>query len=240
MKNKIKFTLLLLIAIPAVMFSCNQSSGKDTIRKDFNREMARLEEIREKIDLNIKNVCDSIDYISERINSLAGDYKNIAVNVKQRADEIVTWIQYLKIEIIEAVEGPGSPAINKREINSANISSLKNTKVPSEILIGKNENGKAFVLKALLKDYKEFLIETSVNDSLIKRSIDNVLNIDDQKNKTTGKNPEKTLTWENNLFKAQPLGSVIITLTRMQNNIQSTQSEVLSLIQNQMEAKLKK
>lgn len=240
MRNKIKFTSLLLMAIPAVMFSCYQSSSKGTIRKDFNLEMARLEGIREKIDMNIKNVCDSIEHISERTNSLADDSKNIAFNVMQRADEIVAWIQDLKIEIIKAVEGPDSPAINKREINSANITSLKNTKVPSEILIGRNENGKAFVLKALLKDYKEFLIETSVNDSLIKSSIVNALNIEDEKDKTTGKNPGKAVTWENNLFKAQPLDSVIIALTRLQNNIRSTESEVLSLIKDQMGAKFKK
>jgi hypothetical protein len=239
MKHKIKFTLLLFIAIAALMFNCNQSTNKALNGNDINLECTKLDEIREKIDLKTKSMCDSIIYISERYNSLVGDYKGTTFDVKQRTDELLYFIQSLKIEIVKAVEGEGSPAINGEEINAAKINSLNNNKVPSEILIGKDENGKAFVLKALLQDYKEHLFEAVKNDSLITKSISNYLNTDNQKKSIQGKNIEETETWENYFFQAQPVGLVVITLTQMQNNVKNAESEVLSFIQNKINAEVK-
>jgi len=239
MKNKIKFTLLLFVTIAALMFSCNQSTNKTLNGEDLNLEYVKLEAIREKTDLKTKNIYDSIDYISERYNSLAGDYKDITYNVKERTDEIVNYIQDLKIEIVTTVEGQNSLAINGREINPTKITRLNNTKIPSEILIGKNNDGKALILKAILQEYKMYLIEVVREDSIIAKSLGSVLNTDDHKKSIPGKNIEENVKWEKFVFQSQPLGSVILILTQIQNDIKNAESETLLFIQTKMNEKIK-
>jgi len=239
MKNKIKFTLLLFVSITALLFGCNQSTNKTTNGKDVNLESAKLKEVREKIDTKTKSIYDSIDYRSERFNSLVGDYKDIAYNVKERTDELINYIQGLKIEIVSTAEGQGSPAINGIEINTAKITKLNNTKIPSEILIGKNNDQKAFFLKTMLNDYKVYLSEIVRDDSTIAKSIGNLLNTDDQKKIAPGKSIEEIVSWVEFNFQSQPMGSVIITLSEIQNNIKSAESEALLFIQNKMDAKIK-
>lgn len=239
MKNKIKFTLLLFVSIAALLFGCNQSTNKTTNGKDVNLESAKLKEIREKIDLKTKSIYDSIDYNSERFNSLVGDYKDIAYNVKERTDEMVDYLQGLIIEIVTTVEGQGSPAITGREINIAKITKLNNTKIPSAILIGKNNDQKAFFLKTMLNDYKVYLSEIVRDDSTIAKSIGNLLITDDQKKIAPGKSIEEIVSWVEFNFQSQPMGSVIITLSEIQNNIKSAESEALLFIQNKMDAKIK-
>ena len=239
MKNKIKFTLLLSVSIAVLMFSCKQSTNKTTNGKDVNLESTKLKEIREKIDLKTRIIYDSIDNKSKRYNSLAGDYKNIAYNIKERTDELVNFIQNLKIEIVITVDGQSSPAINGSEINTTKITKLNNSKIPSEILIGKNKDGKALDLKAIIQEYKIYLIQVVGEDSLITNSIDTILNTDDQKKMIPGKNIEENVKWEELVFQSQPLGSVILILTQIQNDAKNAESEVLVFVQNEMDAKIK-
>jgi hypothetical protein len=235
MKQKIKFQLLLFVVLAALMFSCNQSSNNS---KDVKPEIAKLEEISAKINLETQNIYDSIVYKLERYSDRVGDYKDIAYNVMMRKNEVVDFIQSLKIEIIRTAEGAESPAINGMEIITAKIMSLKNSKVPTQILIGENEDGKANDLKAIIKDYKSFLIEVVKNDSLISKNIELILNTDDQKKKLKGKETEEFEPWGNYTFKAQPMGSVLLTLTQLQNNVKTCESEVISFVLKEMNAKL--
>ena len=90
----------------------------------------------------------------------AGKYKNTAYEVKARADEVVSYIQDLKKEIIYEAEGPDTPAIQGDEVIIEEVKKIDENNVPSQILIGANENGKAFTLKALINDYREFHLNT--------------------------------------------------------------------------------
>jgi hypothetical protein len=221
------------------LLSCNQSNNKTIKGKDLNLESAKLKAIRENIDLKTRIIYDSIDNKSERFNSLVGDYKDVTYNVKERTDEVIDYIQNLKIEIVKTVEGEESPAIIRGEIITANITKLNNTKIPSKILIGEDNNGKAIDLKAILKDYKMYLIEVVREDSIITKSIGTVLNTDDQKKSIPGKNSEEIVNWENYIFQSQPLDSVILILTQMQNDVKNVESEALLFVQNKMDAKIK-
>jgi gliding motility-associated protein GldM len=92
----------------------------------------------------------------------AGKYKTSAYQVKERADEAFNFIQDIKIEIIlKAEKDPETPAIKGKEIIIDNVEKhIDDTNVPSEILIGANENGKAYYLRNVINDYREFLIST--------------------------------------------------------------------------------
>jgi hypothetical protein len=94
----------------------------------------------------------------------AGRFKTAAYAVKERADEIFNYIQDLKIEIIRTAENdPETPAVKGREVIIEEVTRhIDDTNVPSQILIGANENGKAYALKAMINDYRNALIETLV------------------------------------------------------------------------------
>src|SRR5512136_359063 len=100
----------------------------------------------------IKNnkIYDDFNKAAEENPTKAGKYRTIAMEVKSRSDEIFNFIQDIKVEIITTSEGKDSKAI--LEGNQINIDEVKkridDPNVPSQILIGANENGKAYRLKA--------------------------------------------------------------------------------------------
>ncbi len=62
--------------------------------------------------------------------------------------KLSTYIQDLKIEIITKAEGEDTPAVKGNEVIIEEVKRIDENNVPSEILIGANENGKANTLKA--------------------------------------------------------------------------------------------
>jgi gliding motility-associated protein GldM len=163
----------------------------------------------------------------------AGKYKTIAYQVKERADEAFNFVQGLKIEIIKKAENdPETPAVKGNEVIIEEVKRIDDTNVPSEILIGANENGKANDLKALLTEYREFLVSTlegknPTAEEVIRKS----LNTDD------GKDPDGQPTrWENMTFQTLPLVAVICIMSEIQLNIRNGETEVLNYLYTQIDA----
>jgi gliding motility-associated protein GldM len=163
----------------------------------------------------------------------AGKYKTAAYQVKERAEEAYNFIQGLKIEIIKKAEkDPETPAVKGNEVIIEEVKRIDDTNVPSEILIGANENGKANDLKALLNEYRNFLIATldgrnPTAEDALKKS----LATDD------GKNPNgETERWENLTFQTLPLVAVICILSEYQVNVRNGETEVLNYLYSQIDA----
>jgi gliding motility-associated protein GldM len=163
----------------------------------------------------------------------AGKYKTSAYQVKERADEAFNFIQGLKIEIIkESERDPETPAVKGNEVIIDEIKRIDDVNVPSQILIGPNENGKANVLKALLNDYREFLLtilegKNPTAEEVLRTS----LNTDD------GKDPDgQPSRWENMTFQTLPLVAVITILSELQLNIRNAETEVLNYLYAQIDA----
>ncbi|MZP66143.1 MAG: hypothetical protein GT597_08325, partial [Bacteroidales bacterium] len=126
----------------------------------------------------------------------AGKYRDAAMEVKSRADEIFDFIQDLKIEIILTAEGPETDAVVGRDIFIDNVQKIDENNVPSQILIGYDENGKASYLKALINDYREFLIsKLDGKNPQAEETLRTSLNTDD------GRDPDgQPNKWENLTF----------------------------------------
>jgi gliding motility-associated protein GldM len=162
----------------------------------------------------------------------AGKYKTTAYEVKTRADEVYNYIQDLKIEIITTTEGSDSPAVKGNEVIIEEVKRIDDNNTPSQILIGASENGKANTLKALINDYREFLITTldgknpTAEDALRKS-----LNTDD------GHDPDgQPARWENLTFQTLPLVAVITILSKMQVDVRNGETEVLNQLYSQIDA----
>ena len=163
----------------------------------------------------------------------AGKYKTAAYQVKERADEAFNFIQGLKIEIIKKAEkDPETPAVKGNEVIIDEVKRIDDTNVPSEILIGANENGKANDLKALLSEYRQFLIgildgKNPNTEAALKTS----LYTEDGKNADGEKE-----RWENLNFQTLPLVAVICILSEMQLNVRNAETEVLNYLYAQIDA----
>lgn len=162
----------------------------------------------------------------------AGKYKSAAMQVKERADEAFTFIQGLKIEIINTAEGVGNSAVQGDEVIIENVQKIDENNIPSEILIGANENGKANDLKAILIEYREFLISTLEGKSpTTEEGLRSSLITDD------GKNEDGEIErWENLNFQTLPLVAVICILSEYQLSVRNAETEVLNYLYSQIDA----
>jgi len=162
----------------------------------------------------------------------AGKYKTAAYQVKERSDEAFNFIQGLKIEIINKAEGPENLAVKGNEVDVEEVKRIDDTNIPSEILIGANENGKANDLKAILNEYREFLISTlEGKNPTAEAALRSSLNTDDGKNKDN-----ETERWENLNFQTLPLVAVICILSEYQLNVRNGETEVLNYLYTQIDA----
>lgn len=162
----------------------------------------------------------------------AGSYKTTAYAVKERADEAFDFIQGLKIEIINTAEGPDNTAVKGDEVIIEEVKKIDDNNVPSEILIGANENGKATDLKDVLANYREFLIETlEGKNPSAEEALRNTINTED------GRNEDGEIEkWENLNFQTLPLVAVICILSEYQLSVRNAETEVLNYLYAQIDA----
>ena len=164
----------------------------------------------------------------------AGAWKAKAYEVKGRADELYNYIQDLKVEIITTAEGTDSEALlpdNQIDINK--VKKIDENNVPSEILVGANQSGKGNYLKALIEDYRVYLVETlEGKDASAEKSILDILNTDDPQNL------EKTGTedWVTANFQTMPLVAAITMLSKMQVDVRNAETDVLNFLYTQIDA----
>ena len=162
----------------------------------------------------------------------AGELRNIAYKVKEKADEVFNYIQGLKIEIITTAEGANTLAVSGNEVIIDEIKKIDENNIPSQILIGANENGKAFVLKNMLDEYRNFLIATlegknpSAEEALI-----NIIDTKDVREKDGQLTP-----WANYNFQTLPLVAVISILSEHQLAVRNAETEVLNYLYTQIDA----
>ena len=164
----------------------------------------------------------------------AGPWKTKAYDVKARADELYNYIQDLKIEIITKAEGSDSEALLPNgQIDVTKVKRIDENNIPSEVLVGANQAGKGNDLKALIEDFRGFLVETLEGKDIgAEQSILDILNTDDPENL------EKTGTedWVTAQFQTLPLVAVITILSKMQVDVRNAETDVLNFLYTQIDA----
>ncbi|MCU0461498.1 MAG: gliding motility protein GldM [Bacteroidales bacterium] len=164
--------------------------------------------------------------------SKTGPWRTKALAVKQRSDELFNQIQDIKILIIKTADGDDAEAINGRQIDIEKVEKYDENNVPSEILIGANEDGKAYDLKAAIDSYRKFLIEEVVEGGApsIDESLKKTLNTDDGPNEDGDMEP-----WPNLTFQLLPLVGAQALLTKMQVDVRNAETEVLNYLFSQID-----
>ncbi len=162
----------------------------------------------------------------------AGPWRNKAYEVKARADEVFEYIKDLKIEIITEAEGEDTDAIDGREVIIDNVQKIDENNIPSQILIGADQNGKANDLRAIINDYRSFLIETIDGKNIsVENAVSQSLDTED------GRAPDGSVErWENNTFQALPLVAVITIMSKLQVDVRNAETDVLNFLYDQIDA----
>lgn len=162
----------------------------------------------------------------------AGPWKNIAYEVKDRANELHEYVQGLKIEIIQTAEGKDSEALTADgEIIVEEIKKIDENNIPSQILVGSDQNGAAFDMKAAIEEYRTFLLDIIGNKNVsASNSIEAGLDTNDPVIKG-----EKVL-WVNHMFQASPLIASITLLSKVQSDIRNAEAEALNFLYQQIDA----
>ena len=156
-----------------------------------------------------------------------GPYRSKALLVKQRSDEMYDYIQKLKIEIIKEADGEAAEAIDGNKIDIEKVQRYDDNNVPSQILIGPKEDGKAYDLKAGVDSYRNFLITEVLEGGAptIENSLKQSLNTDD------GPNEDGDIEkWPNLTFQLLPLVGANALLTKMQVDVRNAETEVLNYL----------
>jgi len=163
----------------------------------------------------------------------AGKYKTSAFAVKERADELFNYIQGLKIEIIKTAEkDENTPAVVGDVIDIEKVKRYDEPNVPSQILVGSNESGKGYALKAAINDFREFCITTlEGKNPTAEEALRKTLNTDNAKNEDG-----ETEQWVNLMFQTMPVVGATALLTKMQVDVRNAETEVLNNLYSQIDA----
>ncbi|MFO7828125.1 MAG: gliding motility protein GldM [Bacteroidales bacterium] len=161
-------------------------------------------------------------------------WKDKADEVRKRSEELYKYIQDLKIHIVQTNQGETSEAITEDgEIVNDLLSGKDKVDVPSRILIGDNNNGKAFELKELIEEYRDFMVGLcDPNDERIIQSLESNLDTSDPPPNKDG----ETKPWEVKHFGQMPLAAVMPLLTKFQVDVRNSETEMITYLLNQIVA----
>jgi gliding motility-associated protein GldM len=155
-----------------------------------------------------------------------------AEDVHARAEELYTYIQQLKVQIVKASDGENAKALEEDGLSfdSWAIEGKDNTDVASRILLG-DGNGEAYTIRKKITEYKEFLLGMASGNSMVTESIHNLLQTENPPEASDG----MRRTWETQ-FESTPLISAISLLSKFQLDILNCESEILNHLSGQIDA----
>lgn len=165
--------------------------------------------------------------IAENTANLKGNTEIIAANskntkameVKQMSDELISFIQNIKLGIVMAVDN--LPKEVADTISFFEIQAKENYKVPTQILVGEDyekPNGEAVVLKEKIDQFRIAIsgISGKANLGLNTGEVD--------------KGWGQTEPWVTGNFYHMPVASVITVLTKLQEDVRVAEFETLSYL----------
>ncbi|PKQ64654.1 gliding motility protein GldM [Labilibaculum manganireducens] len=146
-----------------------------------------------------------------------------ANKIKSESNKLSNLIDSLKHRIVKTADGP--------EYDMNNIESRDNLDVPPEIMI---IGGQGKVLREAIESYRDLVLShVAGKDSTLRKAIMKTLNTEKPKKMTKG---DPNYSWESLQFSHTPLIGAVTLLSKIQTDIRSTESDIVSYLFNQIEA----
>jgi gliding motility-associated protein GldM len=181
---------------------------------------------------NEKNA-KTLDFFENAVAELgqkAVDSRDRAKIARDKTREILDYVHELKVELIKVADGNDATAVKDGRIYADSIKKMDDLNVANQVLLGVNDNGKAYDLHKKVLEYKEFILKNVVGDHPeIASFINELLDFS---------NPKKGLTdvrdWETFTFNSTPLISAVALLTKIQVDILNSESYVLEYLRTRI------
>ncbi len=167
----------------------------------------------------------------------ASSWRNMALKVKEEADKLYKHIQDLKIEVVK--EAKDEDAIDGDIIHREKIKAVTDYDTPKRIMIGSEYRSdcKAAMLKKMIEDYRNFLLDLVREDNIqLRESIENGLVTADQSKELSKGRSGDNLKWEEHKFGHSPLVGFLAIMSSLQIDIRNAESEVIKYLYAQIEA----
>lgn len=158
--------------------------------------------------------------LDEKNHTKVGEWLNKAKLVKEKSDNLYNYIESFKKKIVNMADG-------KEANDSAYVFQIKakdNLDKASEYgVVG----GHGKILKKNIEDYRDFLIKISNNNPAKVKLYQSVF--------STAKTKDGR-EWTDALFEMMPLSAVVTILTKYQNDIRSSEAEIIEYLKVQTDA----
>jgi len=208
-----RFIFLVVTVMMSVMFI--SLLALNVSRNVFNEFIVAETQFGDVLqDLTQKN-----EQLSESLNTESPGTSTVS-EIHKKTEEIETWINKLKYDLIVAVDQDNSEAFNGSVLDYKKIASKDAMDIPTGILFGTENNGEIYQLKSALMDYKKLLLTCS-NDPEVLFSINILLDFTGED--ISGDN----YSWEQLYFEKRSLMSVLNSLTTIQLQLRLAEKEIL-------------
>jgi gliding motility-associated protein GldM len=207
----INLMYLVLTALLALNISAEVMNAFFTLNKGISQSNNIVENTNQTLLANIQKQADA--YKSPENDK----FLTAAKDVKQTADDFVTYVEELKAQLFEAAGGPSDkdPEQPKR---------IKDKDVTTRLLVGlENQPGKGYELEEKIIETRAKLGQLVDNDPAVVGSMP--LGIDEEAiEKAKAKN------WVDYNFKQMPVAAVFPILTKIQNDAKASSTTALNYL----------
>lgn len=148
----------------------------------------------------------------------AGEWYNRGRQVKQMSDSLVDYIEELKVSMVKESDG------RKGDVN--NIKNKENLNVASFVMLSSANRGNK--LRTAIDRYRQTVMQL-IHDTGRREVIENNLSTTPSKRSDSNKN------WEQSLFENMPVSAAVTILTKIQNDVRSSEGEALSSLLNSVD-----
>ena len=158
----------------------------------------------------------------------AGKWRDKAFDVKKRSEDLYSEIEAIKVKL---VVDAGGYELDENGKETDRPKKMDNREKSAEYFMvqGNGKNGKEF--KSKIESHRDFLLTEIDGDEDLTVSINKLFNTEPHTNKDGVKED-----WISHNFEHYPLISVLSTLTTIQSNIRSSESQVIDLLQDNIDA----
>ncbi len=152
-----------------------------------------------------------------------------ALLLKAKSDSLYDYIQDFKYQIARLADGKKADKEARKIEGNSNLDVTGQYALVNTDPVTKLTNGKT--LRLNIEAYKNFLKGLVEHDSIMQASIDRVFDTPEGKN-----HDGDPISWESSVFEGMPVGASITILTKLQNDLRSTEGEMVQLLKGQSDA----
>lgn len=215
---------LVLTAMLALNVSTDILNGFTLVDDSLHSSMEASVTRNEKLYRDFK---EATDQNPEKMQ----EWYNDAIELKHRADSLYNYIQDFKTQI--AILADGQKKVAEREQltgdGARNIEGNSNLDVTAQYAI---VQGNGAILKDMVAMYRDYIVDLANNDAELRDEFTRVFATD----KGWNAHEKDSCDWEVAIFEGMPVGASITILTKMQNDVRTTESEMIQYLMDRTDA----